>query len=92
MEKEGSMFERSEFSSLPIFCLAAKGTPFRGQRRLGRLSLSTFFGDQRKYFGRRAETRLVSTKGNRFNQSTAMQRTPLERQPGSLQPALERRI
>ncbi|MBF8178093.1 hypothetical protein [Herminiimonas contaminans] len=53
MEKEVGVFERSEFHPLPIFCLPQTGTP-QGQRRRGRLSLRTFFGEAKKVSGRRA--------------------------------------
>ncbi|MBF8176083.1 hypothetical protein [Herminiimonas contaminans] len=53
MEKEVGVFERSEFRPLPIFCPAQTGTP-QGQRRRGRLSLLTFFGEAKKVSGCRA--------------------------------------
>jgi hypothetical protein len=53
MEKEVGVSERSEFRPLPIFCPAQTGTP-KGQRRRGRLSLLTFFGEAKKVSGRRA--------------------------------------
>ena len=53
MEKEVGVSERSEFRPLPIFCPAQTGTP-QGQRRRGRLSLLTFFGEAKKVSGRRA--------------------------------------
>ena len=53
MEKEVGVSERSEFRPLPIFCSAQTGTP-KGQRRRGRLSLLTFFGEAKKVSGRRA--------------------------------------
>ena len=53
MEKEVGVSERSEFRPLPIFCLAQTGTP-KGQRRRGRLSLLTFFGEAKKVSGCRA--------------------------------------
>jgi hypothetical protein len=66
--------ERSEFRPLPIFCLAQTGTP-KGQRRRGRLSLLTFFGEAKKVSGCRAtpgilsqlEERTVSTKNQKPN-------------------------
>jgi hypothetical protein len=53
MEKEVGVSERSEFRPLPIFCLAQTGTP-KGQRRRGRLSLLTFFGEAKKVSSRPA--------------------------------------
>jgi len=52
-KKKGTLFERSEFRPLPIFCLAQTGTP-QGQRRRGRFLLLTFLGETRKVSGRRA--------------------------------------
>ena len=46
-KKKWVLFERSEFRPLPIFCPAQTGTP-KGQRRRGRLSLLTFFGEAKK--------------------------------------------
>ena len=43
----------SEFRPLPIFCFAQTGTP-KGQRRRGRLSLLTFFGEAKKVSSRPA--------------------------------------
>ncbi|MFZ6745879.1 hypothetical protein ACO0LC_21855 [Undibacterium sp. JH2W] len=59
MEKERPMSERSEFSGFPIFCFAAKGTPFRGQRRLGRLFGPPFWRSK-KVGSRRSTTGLQS--------------------------------
>jgi hypothetical protein len=53
MEKEVGVSERSEFRPLPIFCPAQTGTP-KGQRRRGRLSLLTFFGEAKKVSSRPA--------------------------------------
>ncbi|MFZ6731601.1 hypothetical protein ACO0LG_06750 [Undibacterium sp. Ji42W] len=87
MDQEEPLSEGSEFRIFPFFVLH-KWEPRRGGYAwvdfLGIPSLAT----QRKYFGCRAETRLVSTKGNRFRQSAAYNkqhgilRTSLERQPG----------
>jgi len=52
-KKKWVLSERSEFRPLPIFCPAQTGTP-QGQRRRGRLSLLTFFGEAKKVSGRRA--------------------------------------
>jgi len=52
-KKKWVLFERSEFRPLPIFCPAQTGTP-KGQRRRGRLSLLTFFGEAKKVSGCRA--------------------------------------
>jgi len=65
-KKKWVLFERSEFRPLPIFCPAQTGTP-KGQRRRGRLSLLTFFGEAKKVSGRR------TTPGNalRHGEQTA---------------------
>ena len=59
MEKEVGVSERSEFRPLPIFCPAQTGTP-KGQRRRGRLSLLTFFGEAKKVSGCRATPGILS--------------------------------
>jgi hypothetical protein len=59
MEKEVGVSERSEFRPLPIFCLAQTGTP-KGQRRRGRLSLLTFFGEAKKVSSRPATPGILS--------------------------------
>jgi len=58
-KKKWVLFERSEFRPLPIFCPAQTGTP-QGQRRRGRLSLLTFFGEAKKVSGRRATPGILS--------------------------------
>ena len=52
-KKKWVLSERSEFRPLPIFCPAQTGTP-KGQRRRGRLSLLTFFGEAKKVSSRPA--------------------------------------
>jgi len=84
MEKEGPLSERSEFRAFPFFVPHKREPPLGGDDAwvgfLWILSLAT----QRKNFGCRAETRLVSTEWNRFSQRTAcnnwlgIQRTPLD--------------
>jgi len=59
MEKEVGVSERSEFRPLPIFCIAQTGTP-KGQRRRGRLSLLTFFGEAKKVSSRPATPGILS--------------------------------
>jgi hypothetical protein len=59
MEKEVRVSERSEFRPLPIFCIAQTGTP-KGQRRRGRLSLLTFFGEAKKVSSRPATPGILS--------------------------------
>ena len=71
MEKEVGVSERSEFRPLPIFCPAQTGTP-KGQRRRGRLSLLTFFGEAKKVSGRRATPGILS----QFEEQTASATSP----------------
>jgi len=52
-KKKWTLFERSEFRPLPIFCFAQTGTP-QGLRLRGRLLLLTFLGETRKVSGCRA--------------------------------------
>ena len=70
-KKKWVLSERSEFRPLPIFCPAQTGTP-KGQRRRGRLSLLTFFGEAKKVSGRRATPGILS----QFEEQTASATSP----------------
>ena len=69
MEKEVGVSERSEFRPLPIFCFAQTGTP-KGQRRRGRLSLLTYFGEAKKVSGCRATPGILSQLEERTASTT----------------------
>ena len=94
MEKEVGVSERSEFRPLPIFCLAQTGTP-QGQRRRGRLSLLTFFGEAKKVSSRPAtpgnaplhEERTASTSKTR-KPTTKKERNALLFYPPKNRPAI----
>ena len=94
MEKEVGVSERSEFRPLPIFCPAQTGTP-KGQRRRGRLSLLTFFGEAKKVSSRPAtpgnallhEERTASTSKTR-KPTTKKERNALLFYPPKNRPAI----
>jgi hypothetical protein len=73
MEKEVGVSERSEFRPLPIFCPAQTGTP-KGQRRRGRLSLLTFFGEAKKVSGRRATPGNALLHGEKTESATSIRK------------------
>jgi hypothetical protein len=77
MEKEVGVSERSEFRPLPIFCSAQTGTP-QGQRRRGRLSLLTFFGEAKKVSGRRATPGNPSLHGAKTPSATNKRNPPIK--------------
>jgi hypothetical protein len=77
----------SEFRPLPIFCPAQTGTP-KGQRRRGRLSLLTFFGEAKKVSGCRATPGILS----QLEERTVSAATSSLYQPSPRQPPLPKLI
>jgi hypothetical protein len=72
-KKKWTLFERSEFRPLPIFCFAQTGTP-QGLRLRGRLLLLTFLGETRKVSGCRAAPGNALLHGERTALTSANQK------------------